>query len=86
MRGNLCRSEARAAFNFPTADDDKRMAIHVICGIEFDIARSPTGWFGLITFPNGARVEIHDFETEAGVKAWIRVNARDLALNYLNYR
>lgn len=52
-------------------------------GIVFDVIRLATGWIVLITLPNGAHVELHDFQSEAGAKTWIKVNARAWATGYL---
>ena len=53
-------------------------------GVGFEVKRAPTGWFVVVTCPNGARVEMHDFQSEAGAKAWIKVNARTWTLTYLS--
>lgn len=57
-----------------------------ISGIRFCVKRGQHGWFVQIFLPNGASVRIHDFQTEAGAKAWIRVNARNWAKKYADPR
>jgi hypothetical protein len=50
---------------------------------KFDPRRAATGWYVLVTCPNGAHVELHDFHSEAGAKAWIRVSAKHWIQDYL---
>ena len=54
----------------------------VVYGIKFEVIRSPTGGYVTITAPNGTIVELHDFQSEAGAKIWIKVNARKWAKDH----
>jgi hypothetical protein len=56
--------------------------VEIIQGISFGAIRVSQGWCVVIISPNGGRVEIHDFQSEAGAKAWIKVNARQWAADY----
>lgn len=40
--------------------------------ISMVVQRAATGWCVVILLPKDQRVELHDFQTEAGAKAWIR--------------
>lgn len=45
-------------------------------GFSFQIEMADVGWLVRIVCPNGVKVEHHDFQTQAGAKMWVRVNAR----------
>jgi hypothetical protein len=48
------------------------MAPFVYHQVSFEAARvAGGGWCVEIRCPNGGKVELHDFQTEAGAKAWI---------------
>ena len=51
--------------------------------VGFDTKRTPAGWCVVVTCPNGIQIEFHDFQSEAGAKAWILTNARQWAMSYM---
>jgi hypothetical protein len=55
------------------------MAPFVYYYVSFEVARVAGGWCVEIRCPSGGKVELHDFQTEAGAKAWIAANARGWA-------
>ena len=55
----------------------------IIHGVKFEAVRVQPGWCVVIIPPNAGRVELHDFQTEAGAKAWINVNARNWSNEYI---
>jgi hypothetical protein len=55
-------------------------------GIAFSVRRGSGGWYVTITPRNGATVEWHDFQSEAGAKTWIKVNARQWSVTFLTLR
>jgi len=57
-----------------------------IHGIAFSVQRGRGGWYVTITLRNGTTVEWHDFQSEAGAKTWIKVNARRWCADYLTLR
>jgi hypothetical protein len=59
------------------------MAPVVYHHVSFEAARVAGGWCVQIRCPNGGKVELHDFQTEAGAKTWIAANARGWAADYM---
>jgi hypothetical protein len=59
------------------------MAVFLYYHVSFDAVRVAGGWCVEIGCPNGAKVELHDFQTEAGAKAWIAANAKRWAAEYV---
>jgi hypothetical protein len=59
------------------------MAAAEYYGTRFDTKRTATGWCVVVTCPNGVHIEFHDFQSQAGAKAWIAAYARQWAMNYM---
>jgi hypothetical protein len=59
------------------------MAPFIYYHVSFEAARVADGWCVEIRCPNGAKVELYDFQTEAGAKAWIAENAKRWAAEYV---
>ena len=55
----------------------------IVHNVKFEPIQTKVGWCVAITPPSGGRCELHDFQTEAGAKAWISANARSWIIGFV---
>jgi hypothetical protein len=70
----------------PACESIQKTAQETVHGIAFSVRRDCGGWYVTITPRNGTIIEWHDFQSEAGAKTWIKVNARQWSVVYLTLR
>jgi hypothetical protein len=72
--------------DLPHARRHEAAPSETVHGIAFSVRRGCGGWYVTITPRNGTIIEWHDFQSEAGAKTWIKVNARQWSEAYLTLR
>lgn len=70
----------------PACESLEKAVQETVHGIAFSVRRGCGGWYVTITPRNGTIIEWHDFQSEAGAKTWIKVNARQWSVAYLTLR